>query len=352
MVLCCDLLSYVYRTRGNIVISEVYDHTSVIKLIETRFNITCPNISPWRRAVTGDMTAAFDFDHPDYTWPVLPDTKEYTKESIEQCKNLPYPVVPQEQTFPVQETGVRVSRALPYEFVTADTVEVSSNTISIHLTNTGLAGAAFTGFNLKDLETGIPQKYAVESGKSIDTSFAFSRSDASYGVSLLGPNGFFRQFYGDDQCSQLSAYLAYEPTEKSVAISVSNSGSGAVEMRIVDNAYGLASLEFTVNAGETVVQYLIVSQSGNWYDFTVAKSDSDCFSRRFGGRMETGEDTITDPAMGNAVPDIVGLGKIRPTSHPNNPDKLRHIARVNGSPEKAAHKDELWEYIPPDHFEL
>ena len=68
-------------TRGNIVYSEVLDHTSVIRLLETKFGFFCPNISPWRRAITGDLLAAFDFDHPDYSWPDnLPDTSNYVRE--------------------------------------------------------------------------------------------------------------------------------------------------------------------------------------------------------------------------------------------------------------------------------
>lgn len=68
-------------SRGNIVLSEVYDHTSTIKLIEERFNVSNPNISPWRRAVTGSLLTGLDFASPDYTWPQLPDTSGYAHES-------------------------------------------------------------------------------------------------------------------------------------------------------------------------------------------------------------------------------------------------------------------------------
>ena len=37
------------------------DHTSLIRLIETRFGVREPNISPWRRRVCGDLTSAFRF---------------------------------------------------------------------------------------------------------------------------------------------------------------------------------------------------------------------------------------------------------------------------------------------------
>ena len=69
-------------SRGGYVYSEVADHTSVIQFIEKRFNVTCPNLSPWRRAVTGDLTAAFDFSKADDSWPSsFPDTSNNVKAS-------------------------------------------------------------------------------------------------------------------------------------------------------------------------------------------------------------------------------------------------------------------------------
>ncbi|HMA50542.1 MAG TPA: phospholipase C, phosphocholine-specific, partial [Magnetospirillaceae bacterium] len=52
-------------TKGGWVNSEVFDHTSVIRFLEARFGVKEPNITPWRRAVTGDLTSAFDFAKPD-----------------------------------------------------------------------------------------------------------------------------------------------------------------------------------------------------------------------------------------------------------------------------------------------
>jgi len=43
--------------------------------------------------------------------------------------------------------------------------------------------------------------------------------------------------------------------------------------------------------------------TGGWYDFTVAAA---AFERRFAGRLETGQDSVSDPAMGmTAVEDSV-----------------------------------------------
>src|SRR5207244_2506347 len=61
-------------SRGGFVSSEVFDHTSLLRFIETRFGAEVPNLSAWRRAVTGDLTAAFDFVAPDTSVPSLPPT--------------------------------------------------------------------------------------------------------------------------------------------------------------------------------------------------------------------------------------------------------------------------------------
>ena len=49
-------------SRGGWVCSETFDHTSLIRFIEARFGVDEPNITPWRRAVCGDLTSAFDFE--------------------------------------------------------------------------------------------------------------------------------------------------------------------------------------------------------------------------------------------------------------------------------------------------
>jgi phospholipase C len=60
-------------TRGGLVCSDVFDHTSMLRFIETRFGVEVPNLSAWRRRVTGDLTSAFDFAaRPEYRAPRLP----------------------------------------------------------------------------------------------------------------------------------------------------------------------------------------------------------------------------------------------------------------------------------------
>ena len=114
-------------TRGGYVYSEVADHTSTIKFLEKRFGIECPNISPWRRAITGDLTQAFNFTHPDYTWPKLPKTTgDWIRTRIE-CAFEPPPEVPKIQKMPVQEQGTKKSRALDYHLDATMTYEGGDN---------------------------------------------------------------------------------------------------------------------------------------------------------------------------------------------------------------------------------
>ncbi len=55
--------------------SGALDHTSVLRLIESRFKVTVPNLSAWRRHATGDFTAALHLARPPVTKvPRLPST--------------------------------------------------------------------------------------------------------------------------------------------------------------------------------------------------------------------------------------------------------------------------------------
>jgi phospholipase C len=104
-------------TRGGYVASETFDHTSTLRLIETIFDVEAPNISDWRRSVTGDMTSALALGQPpNPSIPVLPDASLTVPLVDEQVivnsllgtvdEGIPYPP-PTENVMPVQETWPR-----------------------------------------------------------------------------------------------------------------------------------------------------------------------------------------------------------------------------------------------------
>jgi len=96
-------------SRGGLVSSDLFDHTSVLRFLETRFGAEVPNLSAWRRATVGDLTSAFNFKSPDQSIPNLPSTLPGDPQAISQCvANLagfvPY-TVPATQALPNQESG-------------------------------------------------------------------------------------------------------------------------------------------------------------------------------------------------------------------------------------------------------
>src|ERR1700674_4771383 len=96
-------------SRGGFVSSDLFDHTSILRFLETRFGGEVPNLSAWRRAAVGDLTSAFNFKKLDTSIPTLPSTLPPISQILQECTaNLagttPYPV-PNPQGLPSQEAG-------------------------------------------------------------------------------------------------------------------------------------------------------------------------------------------------------------------------------------------------------
>jgi len=96
-------------SRGGFVSSDLFDHTSVLRFLETRFGAEVPNLSAWRRAAVGDLTSALNFKKPDLSIPKLPSTLPAVPQVILQCvANLAGTTrytVSSTQTLPTQESG-------------------------------------------------------------------------------------------------------------------------------------------------------------------------------------------------------------------------------------------------------
>ena len=102
-------------SRGGYVCSDTFDHTSQLRFLETRFGVRAPNISSWRRGVTGDLTTTLQLGSRDTSVPVLPTTAGRTDPRVRaECSaaqlaagdldTAPYPV-PRSLTLPTQEPG-------------------------------------------------------------------------------------------------------------------------------------------------------------------------------------------------------------------------------------------------------
>ena len=99
-------------SRGGFVSSDLFDHTSILRFLETRFGAEVPNLSAWRRATVGDMTKAFNFTKPDTSVPTLPSTTAALPAILTECAanlaGITTYVLPVPQTPPTQEKGTTV----------------------------------------------------------------------------------------------------------------------------------------------------------------------------------------------------------------------------------------------------
>jgi phospholipase C len=108
-------------SRGGFVCSDTFDHTSLLRFLERRFGPEVPNLSAWRRGVTGDLTSAFNFAAPNPSLPALPPPPSRNDPRVVRSSCVTraaaflrgptfptvtgYPLPPPPQTMPGQEAG-------------------------------------------------------------------------------------------------------------------------------------------------------------------------------------------------------------------------------------------------------
>jgi phospholipase C len=283
-------------TRGGWVHSEVADHTSVIRFIEKRFGVKEPNITPWRRAVCGDLSAAFGFEDPHNTRYAedLPETTALA----ERARALPAtttPPTPGLPTLPVQERGSRPSRALPY----AGQVHaaVSAGKVELAFINSGKAAICFHVYDRKHLDR-APRRYTVEGGKQLDGAWDVASDANAYDLWVLGPNGFHRHFTGTAVADGPEIRVGFDDGRLVLKLRNPGASCAPVTFHVKSNAYQHDAETETVRGGDSKHLGWSVRRTGNWYDFSVVVKGLDGWSRRFAGRVETGRNSYSDPAMG------------------------------------------------------
>ncbi|MGE8320087.1 MAG: phosphocholine-specific phospholipase C [Comamonas sp.] len=294
-------------SRGGWVNSQVFDHTSVLRFIEARFGVAEPNISPFRRAVAGDLTSAFNFAQPnDEPLPTLAGRKDKAQADLlrAQQQALPQVVPPANRDFPPQDTGTRPSRALPYELNVDASVNASAGTVRLSFSNTGAAAAVFHVYDRLHLDR-LPRRYMVESGKTLDDQWTAAADAGRYDLWVLGPNGFHRHFIGDLKrqgaagTPQPEIEVSYDPKHGRVELELRNDGAGECTLSVEAYAYfDEGPWSFKLKRGQRKKHHWKLGDSGNWYDFVVTSSADPSYVRRFAGRVETGAHSVSDPAMG------------------------------------------------------
>ena len=288
-------------TKGGWVCSEVFDHTSVIRFLEKCFNVYEPNISPWRRAICGDLTSMFNFKTPDDAWPTnLPDTSNFIS-NTDFSSSYPYPKVPQTQILPKQEKGIKPFRPLPYVLIVDSLVDEKSNSISINFINMCNVGSGFNVYTHNNNQS--PRYYTVEAQKKLTDNWNNNYlNNNKYDLSVHGPCGFYRYFKGDTIKPSSEMYAKPEIYARylngDIQLYLCNTGNQECIFTIVDNSYGLESKTINVNAGVNVEIIWNLSSSANWYDLSITVNTSVDFLRKLAGHIETGLPSTSDPQIG------------------------------------------------------
>jgi len=298
-------------SRGGWVNSQVFDHTSVIRFIEKRFGVQEPNISPFRRAVCGDLSSAFNFERPnDERLPRLAgrQTKAQADAARAAQEQLAQVVPPANPMLPRQASGTRPSRALPYELHVSARCDAARGRVRLVFANSGDAAAVFHVYDKLNLAR-LPRRYMVQKDARLEDDWMATADNAGkYDLWVLGPNGFHRHFTGDLNAlraagaAQPEIRVGYEPRRGDLHLKLRNDGERACTFVVTAKAYAFdrddRSWRVRVKGGEDAGKRWSLDDSGQWYDFEV-KCDADAsYSRRFAGRVETGRHSVSDPAMG------------------------------------------------------
>ncbi|MFE0463194.1 phosphocholine-specific phospholipase C [Kitasatospora sp. NPDC058965] len=295
-------------TRGGRVNSQIFDHTSVLRFLESWTGVQCPNISAWRRALCGDLTSAFDFANPVFgPLPALPDPVPagHALMTAAACGRATAATPPAGSgTRPVQESGNRTACPLPYQTNAyldhyAGTDPTGSQQAWISFENLGALATNATHFAAyaNAYRSGGPWQYTV--GANAATSDYFNIGAGSgggkYDLSVTGPNRFLRRFRGDTggangRYARVKSYFA--PNLDPIALwfqLFNDHPTDTATFTITANNYRSGSWTYAVGPGASFADYFNqTSYANSWYDFTITVSNDPGWSQRFVGHIETG----------------------------------------------------------------
>ncbi len=290
-------------SRGGFVCSQLFDHTSILRLVEQRFGVEEPNISHWRRSVCGDLTSAFDFGNPDFrpNMAELPSTADF-KERIALSLAGTANEIPEQQQPAQQMDGRRPHRPLPYRF-SVDGRLTRDGRLHLEMANIGPVGVTFTLHDNRDrLE---PCHYTIGAGdRHAGTPWNDAHAGTEYDITLRGPNGYWRRYAGQSgtKAPAAEAQLAEQVAQQAILIELSNEGEEELAFLLsMDSAYageGPAPRRIVVAPGKTASSRFTLEATQGWYDLSVSLEGDSAFLRRFAGKVDNGSAGLTDPGIG------------------------------------------------------
>ncbi|MFD5386909.1 alkaline phosphatase family protein [Streptomyces sp. NPDC127074] len=270
-------------TRGGYVASEVFDHTSTIKFLETWAAhlgkpFRCPNISDWRRSIAGDLTSAVDFAHPQPGPATFAD-----------------PVAEQSPSIAADHMKPRPLSFHPHAVISEDR---ASGKVTAKMTLTGGPKGKAMSFQV------FPDKYQAFSNTPFTVTASNPReytwdakaNDGKYAFSIYSNDGFVRSFAGqvapagkrDGGLPRVEVDLLKgggTKREAQVRLTLHNDGTEPVNYTLTANDYLGGTQNVTVAHGETKV-VMWPTQEG-YYDVVVTADADAAWTQRYAGRVAT-----------------------------------------------------------------
>jgi len=286
---------------GGWVNSEVFDHTSLIRFIQARFGpveLSEKNITPWRAAVAGDLTSAFNFGNCAASEIPLHGTASYVPTDNNRHQDYS-PAPPAHQAIPLQETGTRLACALPYSINAYGDADSTAGAFTLRFVNSGRQTAVF---QVRSGNTANgPWTYTVQPQAELRDSWKFaSHGEVAYDLSVYGPNGFFRAFKGQSG-SQTSANfqsaIVYNIARGGITLQSQNLGAESSELQI-ENLYDDEIVKGVVKQAAVFDQFWSVEKFFGWYNLVLSAQSDPTFQQQFAGHLETGYPSRTDPEIG------------------------------------------------------
>ncbi|PZX51411.1 phosphocholine-specific phospholipase C [Algoriphagus chordae] len=329
-------------SRGGWVNSEVCDITSTIQFLEkflskkTGKTIEESNISSWRRTVSGDLTSAFR----PYNGEKIKHAEPINEtEFVKQIYNAKFKNVPtnfkklsaeearqatqnqaNSSVFAAQEPGTKPSNGLKYDLHADGQLSKDGKSFVVKFTASqdifgkDALGSAFNVYapgryldqDTNTFESVKTWAFAVKSGDSISYEWPVSDfENGLYHLRVYGPNGFYREFKGSPQASNIE--IAAKPLFKNnkateeLELTIKNTSASNLTLSVKDEIYLKLNKEIKLAAGKETSLKIDTKKHQGWYQITIATKENSELKFTYAGRLETGKDSISDPQMGGVI---------------------------------------------------
>lgn len=279
-------------TRGGWVSTETFDHTSILRFLETWTTaIGTPalstTITAWRRGISGDLTSAMDFAHPVVDVPALPDT-----EALVQIARAGGTISTQVPAADKWEGVPLKRRPLSYHPHGTFVEDRSTGTVSSRLSLVG--GPAGKTVSLQ----AFPDRYAsfantphtVSAGTPARYDWDATAYDGAYAFSVYGPDGFVRSHAGTViPAGQNNAGVPRVDIELTagaqpvVEITLHNDGLEPVHYALTPNDYAGSAQSVWVHPGAG--QQVTWPTSEGYYDVIITADTGTGWQHRYAGRI-------------------------------------------------------------------